>query len=74
MATVEAGCQEEAQKKKRSEEEEEEGGEWRKVRKEIAQEVVAGIKKEASAHEDAKPTAQRIVGQRVNEDWRNGNR
>ena len=52
--------------KGREEEEEEEDSRKRQVRNEIAQEVAAGIKKKASAHEDAKPTAQkRTVGQSV---------
>ena len=34
----------------------------------IAQEVVAGIKKKASA-QDAKATAQRTAGQRVKQNW-----
>ena len=41
----------------------------RKIRKEIAQEVVAGIKEKASAHDDAKATAQRTAGQRVIQKW-----
>ena len=40
-----------------------------KLGMEIAQEVVAGIKEEASAHEDAKMTAQRAVGQSVKQNW-----
>ena len=71
LATVEAGCQEEARKKKaekkrrkrRTVERE------RKIRNEISQEVVAGTKEKASAHEDAKPTAQRTVGQSVKQHW-----
>ena len=51
--------------KGREEEEEEEDSRERQVRNEIVQEVVPGIKKEASAHEDAKPTAKRTVGQSV---------
>ena len=35
----------------------------------IAQEVVAGIKKKASAQDDAKATAQRTAGQRVKQNW-----
>ena len=31
--------------------------------------LVAGVKKEASGHEDAKPTAQRTVGQSVKQNW-----
>ena len=52
---MEEGCQEEAQNKKDREEGE--------TDEEITQEVVTGIKEEASAQEDAKSTAQRIVGQ-----------
>ena len=37
----------------------------RQVRNEIAQDVVAGIKKKASAHEDARPTERRTCGQNV---------
>ena len=51
--------------KGREEEEEEEDSRERHVRNEIAQKMVAGIKKKASAHEEAKPTAQRTVGQSV---------
>ena len=60
MVTVEEGCQEEAQKRKGREEGEadEDGGEGR-IRNEIAQEVVAGIKEKASAQDDVKVTAQR---------------
>ena len=39
------------------------------MRSEIAQEMAAGIKKKASAHEDAKSTAQRTVGQSVKQSW-----
>ena len=46
----------------REEEEEEKDSRERQVRNEIDQEVTAGIKKKASAHEDAEPTAQRTVG------------
>ena len=31
--------------------------------------MVAGIKEKASAHDDAKSTAQRTVGQRVKQNW-----
>ena len=48
-------------------EEEVEGSEERKIRQEIAQEVVAGIKEMASAHDDAKATAQRTVGEEETE-------
>ena len=70
LAIVEEGCLEEAQKKKA----EKKGGqtrtvEERTIRSEIAQEVVASIKEEASAQEDAKSTAQRTVGQRVKKNW-----
>ena len=41
----------------------------RRIRNDIAQEVVAGIKEKASAHEDAKSTAQRTVGQSVKQNW-----
>ena len=48
--------------------EDEEDSRERQVRNELAQEVVAGIKnKAASAHEDAKPTAQGTVGQGVSQ-------
>ena len=69
MATVEAGCRKEARKKKGREEEEEENSRERQVRNEIAPEVAAGIKKKASAHEDAKPTAQKTVGESVKQNW-----
>ena len=36
---------------------------------EIAREVVAGIKDKASAHDDAKATAQKTAGQRVKQNW-----
>ena len=49
----------------REEEEEEEDSRERQVRNEIAQEVVAGIKKKASVYEEATPTEQRTVGQSV---------
>ena len=66
MVTAEEGCQEETQKKKgREGGKPDEGREERNIGSEIAQEVVAGIKEEASVQDDAKWTAQRIVGQRV---------
>ena len=52
----------------RSTEEAGESGE-RRIRNEIAQDVVAGIKEKASAHEDAKSTAQRTTGQSVQQNW-----
>ena len=54
---------------KGSEEEEEEDSRKRQVENEIAQEVVAGIKKLASAPEDAKPTSQRAVEQNMRQNW-----
>ena len=41
----------------------------RRMRNEIAQEVVAGIKEKASAHDDAKATAQRTARQRGKQNW-----
>ena len=58
-----------AKERGREEEEEGEKSRGRKVRYEIAQEVVAGIKEEAGGHEDAKSTAQRKVGQSVKQSW-----
>ena len=55
--------------KGREEKEEEEDSRERRIRSEIAQEVVAGIKEKASAHEDAKSTAQRAAGQGVKQNW-----
>ena len=55
--------------KGREEGELDEGSEERKIRSEIAQEVVAGIKEKASAHDDAKATAQRAAGQSVEQNW-----
>ena len=49
----------------REEEEAEEACREGQVRKEIVQEVVEGIKEKASAHEDAKSSVQRTVGQSV---------
>ena len=40
-----------------------------KIKNEIAQKVVEGIKVKASADEDAKSTAQRTVGQSVKQSW-----
>ena len=65
LATVEAGSKEGAQKKKGREQEEaeedsrerESSQEWNRSRSGFV-----GIKNKASAHEDAKPTAQRTVG------------
>ena len=51
------------------EEKEEEDRKESQVRNEIAQDVVAGTKENASAHDDAKPTAQRTAGQRVKQHW-----
>ena len=59
-------CTEEAGRE--NEKAEEHCGE-RRIRNEIAQEVVAGIKEKASAHEDAKSTAQRTAGQSVLQNW-----
>ena len=70
LATVEEGCHEEARKKRGREEEED--SKESIIRNDIAQEVVAGIKEKAGAHEDAKPTAQRTVGQSVKQNWANG--
>ena len=43
---------------------------WKKeIGKEIAQEVVAGIKEMPSAQNDVKDTAQRTAGQRVKQHW-----
>ena len=56
-------------KEKGREEEEEEDSRERQVRYEIAHEVVAGTKEKASAHEDAKTTAQGTVGQSVKQKW-----
>ena len=44
------------------------GGEGR-IRNEIAQEVLAGIKEKASAQDDAKAAAQRTAGQSVMQSW-----
>ena len=67
---MEEGCQAEAQKEKGREEVElDEGSEEREIRSEIAQEAVAGIKEKASAHDDAKATAQRAAGQSVEQNW-----
>ena len=46
------------------EEDEDEDSRERRVKNEIAQKVVAGIKKKASAPEDAKSTSQRTVVQK----------
>ena len=53
----------------REEEEEKEDSTERQGRNGIAQEVVVSVKEKASAHEDAKTTAQRTVGQSVKENW-----
>ena len=55
--------------KGREELELDENSEERKNRNEIAQEVVAGIKEKAIAHDDAKATAQITAGQRVKQNW-----
>ena len=66
LVIVEEGCQEEALRKKAGKKGKPDGcRKERKIRSEIPQEVVADIKEEASAQEDAKSTAQRTVGQRV---------
>ena len=46
----------------------EDGGE-RRIRKEIVQEVVVGMKEKANAHDEAKATAQRTAGQSVMRSW-----
>ena len=46
-----------------------EDSEERKIRNEIAQKVVAGIKEKASAHDDDKATALRAAGQSVKQNW-----
>ena len=53
----------------REEEEEDENSKEKKIRYEIAQEVVAVIKEKTGVHEDAKSTAQRTVGQSVKQSW-----
>ena len=53
----------------REEEEGEEDSRERQVRNEVAQKVVAGIKKKARAHEGAKPTEHRADGQSVKPNW-----
>ena len=57
------------EEKGREEEEEEEDSRERRIRNGIAQEVVAGIKEKASAHEGAKSTAQRTAVQSVKQNW-----
>ena len=64
MATVQEVARKK-QKKGREEEEPDEGTKERKIRSEITQEVLAGIKREASAQEDANSIAHRTVGQDV---------
>ena len=61
-STKEAGKEEGGEKEKY------EHGE-RRIRKEIAQKMVEGIKGKACAHEDAKSTAQRTVEQSVKQNW-----
>ena len=58
LATVEAGCKEEAQKKK---------AENKRRKRRTAERVKSGMK--SLTHEDAKPTAQRTVGQSVEQNW-----
>ena len=67
---MEEGCQGEALKKQveKKRRKRRKVGE-RRIRKEIAQEVVDGIKEQASAHDDAKATAQRTAGQSVKHTW-----
>ena len=55
--------------KGREEGELDEDSEERKNWNEIAQEVVAGIKEKASAHDDAKATAKRTAGRSVKQNW-----
>ena len=55
--------------KGREEEEPDEGKEERQIRSEKTQEMVADIKEEASAQEDANSIARRAVGQRVMQNW-----
>ena len=54
--------------KGREGEKEEDRRGWR-VWHEVAQEVVAGIKKKTRTHEDAKPIVHRTVGQRIKQNW-----
>ena len=56
-------------RKKKEEGEVNEGSEERKIRHEIVQEVVAGIKEMASTQDDAKETAQKTAGQSVKQNW-----
>ena len=67
---MEEGCQGEALKKQvvKKGRKRRKVGE-RRIRKEIAQEVVDGIKEKASAHDDAKATAQRTAAQSVKHTW-----
>ena len=67
LASVKAGRS--TKERGREEEEEEEDCKERQVKNEIAQEVVATIKKKAGAPEDAKPTSQRTVGQKLRQYW-----
>ena len=57
------------EEKGREEGEVDEGSGERKIRLAIAQEVVAGIKEKAGAHDDAKATAQGTAGQSVKPNW-----
>ena len=62
---MEASCQEEAQWKKAEKRREKR---WT-VEREIGLQWLRGIKKKASAHEDARPIAHSAVGQCVKQDW-----
>ena len=55
--------------KDREEGELDEDSEKTKIRNEIAQEVVAGIKEKVNAHDDAKAIAKRTVVQSVKQNW-----
>ena len=57
------------EEKGREEGEVNEDSEERRIMNAIAQEVVVGIKEKARAPDDAKATAQRTVGQGVEQTW-----
>ena len=70
LVTVEEGCQEGAQKENGKEEGEvDEAGEKRRIRSQIAQEVVARIKEKISVHDGMKEAVQRPAGQSVMRSW-----
>ena len=69
LVTVEESCQEGVQRRGREEGAVDEDGEERRIRSQIVQEVVAGIKEKVGVHNGDKEAVQRLAGQSVMRSW-----